>query len=200
MRVAVTTIDSGGHHAEAVYRYCNKRFARRIYAIKGISGPRPIWPARAGTSKKFKGVKVWTVGVDTAKDAIYARLKLLEEGPGYIHFPVSSDASGTFDLTYFQQLTAEYVKTKFIKGHAIREWHKPPGARNEPFDLLVYNIAALHARTIPWEILARSAPTEPPPEPPPDHTPPGGSTPPPAKPPPRPPVMDIRRRIRIGGR
>lgn len=190
LRVGATNVDSGGHHAEAVYRFCSKRFSRRVYAIKGAAGPRPIWPPRAASSKKSKGTKVFIVGVDTAKDAIYARLKLTDEGPGYIHFPVTSEASGTFDLTYFQQLTAEYVKTKFIKGHAIREWHKPQGTRNEPFDLLVYNLAALHARSVPWEILARSAPTEPPPAPPqpdgsgapstPGNTPPSAPPTPPA--------------------
>jgi phage terminase large subunit GpA-like protein len=197
LRVAVTCVDSAGHHTEAVYRYCNKRLARRVFAIRGAAGPKPIWPPRAGTSKKFQKSKVFTIGVDTAKDAIFARLKLTDPGPGYIHFPVTSDASGTFDLNYFQQLTCEYVKTKFIRGHAIREWHKPAGARNEPFDLLVYNIAALLARSVPWEILVRSAPSEPP-------TPPDGSTP--SQTPPPAPAKAIARlvgrgvRIRIGGR
>jgi len=164
LKVSVTAVDTGGHHAESVYRFCNKRMARRVYAIKGAPGARPIWPARAGASKKYKGTKVFILGVDTAKDAIFARLKVADQGPGYIHFPVTSDASGVFDLKYFQQLTCEYVKTKFIRGHAVREWFKPVGARNEAFDLMVYNFAALHARTVPWEILARGAPTEPPPE------------------------------------
>jgi len=193
LRVAATCVDSGGHHTEAVYRYCNKRSSRHVYAIRGAAGPHPIWPARAGASKKFKGIKVWTVGVDTAKDALYARLKLTAEGPGYIHFPVTSDASGAFDLTYFQQLTCEFVKTRFQKGHAIREWHKPPGARNEALDLLVYNLAALHARSVPWEILARGAPMEPPP--PKDPAPGGGPVVP--KPAASPPVPMQRRKVRF---
>lgn len=162
LRVSVTAVDSGGHHAESVYRFCNKRMGRRVYAIKGSAGARPIWPPRAGASKKYQGTKVFIVGVDTAKDAIYARLKVEAPGPGYIHFPVSSEPSGTFDLKYFQQLTCEYVKTKFIRGHAVREWFKPVGARNEAFDLLVYNLGALNARAVPWEILTRAAPSEPP--------------------------------------
>lgn len=162
LRVSVVAVDTGGHHTEAAYRFCNRRIGRRVFAIKGAPGPRPIWPPRAGSSKKYKGTRVFIVGVDTAKDAIHARLKIENAGPGCIHFPVTSEASGTFDLKYFQQLTCEYVRTKFIRGHAVREWFKPIGARNEAFDLLVYNLAALHARTVPWEILARSAPTEPP--------------------------------------
>jgi phage terminase large subunit GpA-like protein len=199
LRVSVACVDSGGHHAEAVYRYCNKRLGRRVYAVKGAAGAKPIWPARISKSKKFENTKVFIIGVDTAKDAIYARLKISEPGPGYLHFPVTSEASGTFDLKYFQQLTCEYVKTKFLKGHAIREWHKPVGARNEALDLLVYNLAALHARRIPWEILARTAPSEPPERPPEGDDKPPSNTPPASRPPPQrvPPVGNAIRPVRI---
>jgi hypothetical protein len=46
-------IDSGGHHTQEVYRFCNTRIGRHIYAIKGMDGPRPIWPRRAGKSRKL---------------------------------------------------------------------------------------------------------------------------------------------------
>jgi phage terminase large subunit GpA-like protein len=68
-----------------------------------------------------------------------------------------------YDENYFKQLTAEKVRTQFIKGFPVREWYKDEGVRNDALDRRVYNMCVLHARTVPREILARSAPTEPPP-------------------------------------
>jgi phage terminase large subunit GpA-like protein len=156
LRIAAAAVDSGGHHTQSVYRFCDRRIGRHIYAIKGSAGARPIWPKRAGKSKKHAGSLIWLVGVDTAKDAIYARLRIITAGPGYCHFPAD------YDEAFFRQLTAEQVRTRYIKGHPVREWHKPPGVRNEALDVRVYALAALYSRSVPWEILARSAPSEPP--------------------------------------
>jgi phage terminase large subunit GpA-like protein len=159
LRISAACIDSGGHHTNEVYTFCNTRIGRHVYAIKGADGSRPIWPRRAGKSKKFKGSLVWLCGVDTAKDAIYSALKVETPGAGYAHFPVS------YELEYFQQLTAEQVKTKFKNGRPYRFWFKPLGVRNEALDRRVYALAELHSRPVPWEILARSGPKEPPPDP-----------------------------------
>ena len=43
---------------------------RNIYAIKGMAGPRPIWPKRASLTRTRD--PVFVIGVDTAKDAIHA--------------------------------------------------------------------------------------------------------------------------------
>jgi phage terminase large subunit GpA-like protein len=73
------------------------------------------------------------------KDAVFARLKLTEPGPGAIHFPRRLDAD------YFRQLTAERVVTRFEKGRPIRSWQpKRDGERNEALDTFVYAHAALH--------------------------------------------------------
>src|SRR5690606_34301690 len=73
------------------------------------------------------------------KDAVYARLKLTEPGPGAIHFPRRLDAE------YFRQLTAERVVTRFERGRPIRSWQpKRDGERNEALDTFVYAHAALH--------------------------------------------------------
>ena len=73
------------------------------------------------------------------KDAVYARLKLTEPGPGAIHFPRRLDAD------YFRQLTAERVVTRFEKGRPIRSWQpKRDGERNEVLDTFVYAHAALN--------------------------------------------------------
>ena len=76
---------------------------------------------------------------DAVKDAVYARLKLTEPGPGAIHFPRRLDAD------YFRQLTAERVVTRFERGRPIRSWQpKRDGERNEALDTFVYAHAALH--------------------------------------------------------
>ena len=73
------------------------------------------------------------------KDAVYARLRLNEPGPGAIHFPCRLDAD------YFRQLTAERVVTRFVRGCPIRSWQpKRDGERNEALDTFVYASAALH--------------------------------------------------------
>ena len=155
-----------------------------------MDGARPIWPRRAGKSEKYKGSLVWIVGVDTAKDSLYSKLRVADPGTGYCHFPIG------YEMEYFKQLTSEQVRTKYVKGHPIRYWFKPAGVRNEALDRRVYSMAALYSRLVPWEILARSAPSEPPPE-----SPEGGPTPSGDKPlaavshPPQ--RMDRGRRVRV---
>jgi phage terminase large subunit GpA-like protein len=115
--------------------------------------------AAAGRSRKYLSSHVWTVGVDTAKNALYSKLKVTALGPGYCHFPDS------YQQEYSNQLTREQVRTSFVRGHPVRYWFKPSGVRNEALDRRVYAITALHARPVPWEVLLRAAPTEPPPGP-----------------------------------
>lgn len=76
--------------------------------------------------------------MDSVKDAVYARLKLTEPGPGFVHFSRDRDAE------YFRQLTAERVVTRFLKGRPIRSWQpKRDGERNEALDTFVYAMAGL---------------------------------------------------------
>ena len=75
LRLGAVCIDSGGHHTQEVYRFCNTRFGRHIYAIKGMDGARPIWPRRAGKNRKLPGSNVWTIGVDAARTPSIQKLK-----------------------------------------------------------------------------------------------------------------------------
>jgi phage terminase large subunit GpA-like protein len=186
LKLGAVGIDSGGHHTDRVYKFCSKRLGRRIFALKGMAGVRPMFPPRAGGSKKYRGHKVWIVGVDTAKDAVYARLRIAEPGPGYCHFPMS------YDHQFFKQLTSEKVQIRFSRGHPICEWHNPRGVCNEALDRRAYALAVLYARTVPWEILARSAPSEPKPKE--EQTAAAPTTV--AKPPQRPAGRRVRFRIR----
>jgi phage terminase large subunit GpA-like protein len=136
--IRAVAIDTGGHHTKAAYEFCRTRLNRRIWAIKGRGGPGvPVWPRRPTRTNKGK-IPLFIVGVDSVKDAVYARLKLIEPGPGFVHFSRDRDAE------YFRQLTAERVVTRFEKGRPIRSWQpKRDGERNEALDTFVYASAAL---------------------------------------------------------
>ena len=111
----------------------------KIYPIKGAAGQRPIWPRMHSKAKDNR--PLWIIGVDAAKEALYARLKITEPGPGFCHFPISDQ----YDLSYFEQLTAETCRVRYTKGFATREWTKKAGARNEALDARCYAYAALQS-------------------------------------------------------
>lgn len=138
--VQVAAIDSG-YNASMVYAFCEKR--RWALAIKGVAGfHRPLIEDERRRKqrlrvKRKKGQPVEPLGVDQGKALIYARLKLTQPGPGYVHF--RRDAA--FDDEYFAQMAAEKLVTKF-KGHRpFQEW-VAIRARNEALDCLVYALAA----------------------------------------------------------
>ena len=136
--IACTTIDSGGHYTQECYRFVKTREARRIYAIKGKGGEGTPVVSRPSKSNIGK-INLFSIGVDTAKETVFGRLRNTEPGPSYIHFPVAP----MFDEEYFQQLTGEKYVTKYVKGRPKREWQKTR-SRNEALDIAVYNLAALY--------------------------------------------------------
>jgi phage terminase large subunit GpA-like protein len=83
------------------------------------------------------GVKLWPVGTDTAKSTVYARLKVKDPGPGYLHFYIGLTEN------YFEQLTGEKLIPRYVKGFPVYEWvNVAPGRRNEALDCEVYAYAA----------------------------------------------------------
>jgi phage terminase large subunit GpA-like protein len=102
-----------------------------------LAGKRPIRPKRPTKAAKGK-VNLFGIGVDAAKEAVFTRLKKSEHGAGFCHFPLDRDAA------YFEQLTAERLRTRYVKGFAQLYWWKPDGRRNEALDCRVYAYAALH--------------------------------------------------------
>lgn len=137
LRIRACCVDSGGHHTSAVYKYTRARFGARVWAIKGKSGKYPVWPKRPTKGKDSS--PLFMVGVDTAKDTVFSRLRIDEPGPGYHHFLLATE----FDTEYFEQLTAEKKYTRYRNGYPVGEWRKEPGARNEACDVTIYSYAAL---------------------------------------------------------
>lgn len=136
LRVAAMGVDVGGHHGAQVYAYCRPRRNQRVFGTIGRAGKMPLWPLRASKAKNNE--RFWAIGVDSGKDAIYARLKIAapEDGsrkPGYIHFP----AEDGFGADYFAGLTVERRETRRRMGQPYAVWICPPGKRNEPLDTFV---------------------------------------------------------------
>lgn len=134
MAIRAAAVDSGGHFTNSVYHYCKKNQGRRIFAIKGVGGS---GRAIAGRPSKNNVVKcpLFPVGVNTIKELLFARLRIWEEGPGYVHF------SDVLQDEYFKQLTAEKIVTRFHKGFKRRDFVKTR-PRNEALDCFAYAIAA----------------------------------------------------------
>lgn len=147
--IEATAIDSGGHHTHQVYAFCRTRWKRRIFAVKGDNQPaKPVKGRSSLQDVNFRGqiikggVRLWLVGVDTAKDLLFGRLQIAEPGPGYVHF------SRDLPAAFYQQLTAEArVLVRTSAGEQWR-WIKRE-LRNEVLDCTVYAIFAAHMLDLP---------------------------------------------------
>ena len=148
LRVASAMVDTG-YQSKIVYDFCKPREVRRVFAIKGVAGSRPIVsrPNRGNSAK----VALFSIGTDSAKELLYSRLKIEESGPGYCHFPIDP----AYDTEYFDQLTAEKAVTKAKAGVKTRVWVKKR-ARNEALDIRVYALAAFVNLNANLDQLAKS--------------------------------------------
>lgn len=147
LSIKAAAVDTGGHHTQAVYKFCKPRLGRRIFAIKGVGGEGKPIVGRPSTNNHIK-CKLFPIGVDTAKETIYSRLKIKEVGAGYCHFPKH------YNDEYFAMLTAEKVVRKYHKGFHRREWIKVR-PRNEALDCRVYALAALSIVGVNVNIIAQ---------------------------------------------
>lgn len=137
-------LDTGGHFTHQAYNFCRLRSARRITAVKGetregqpVKGRAAMQDVNWRGAILKRGVKLWHVGTDTAKDLLLGRLSVATPGPGYVHF------SKELPAEFFHQLTAEQrVKVKTGQGERFR-WVKVR-TRNEVLDCTVYAIFASH--------------------------------------------------------
>jgi phage terminase large subunit GpA-like protein len=159
VRVHAIGIDAGdGNTTHFVRAFVRKwRATRRVLALKGqaVQG-KPLLgkPTEQDVNWRGKlikrGVLLWPMGSDTGKAAFYARLRIDEPGPGFVHLP-----SGLPDEE-FAQLTAEKLVTRYLRGHPKREWELPRGKRNEALDCRVMADAVaeyLGVRRAKWDQL-----------------------------------------------
>lgn len=148
MPISCTCIDSGGLSTNQVYQFTKPRQARRIFAIKGSSvAGKPIAskPTYVGKNKAV----LYSIGTDTAKETIFARLTADPE-KSMLYFPSSVDEN------YFEQLTAEKRVARFVRGRKTLIW-KQIRPRNETLDCLVYCFAAVYILNPNWDSLELNA-------------------------------------------
>jgi len=138
-------IDTGGHFTHQVYNFARLRALRRIYAVRGdtaYGGPIKGKSSRQDVNWRGAvlkhGVKLWHVGTDTAKDLIYGRLRIVQDGPGRIH------TSQDLPLEFYEQLTAEVRVLQKTASGAQYRWVKRR-QRNEALDCTVYALFAAHS-------------------------------------------------------
>jgi phage terminase large subunit GpA-like protein len=133
-------IDSGGHRTTLVYDYVARQAARRVYAIIGRDGQRPIVssPSQRRWGRQQRQVPLYTIGVDAAKALWVSRLLLTEKGRGYVHLPHVDWC----DEELAAQLASERLVMKWHKGIPHQAW-KQLRPRNEALDCAVYALAAL---------------------------------------------------------
>lgn len=157
-RVQAAVIDTGYNSTQG-YAFCKSR--GWCWPGKGIGGGnRPIVEDDGARKRRLrrrrkKDQPVEPIGVDQAKTLIYSRLKLIEPGPGYVHFPNEP----AFDDEYFAQLSAEKLITKVQGNRAYAEWVQTR-ARNEALDCLVYALAAARLSGIDLKATPAASPDD----------------------------------------
>jgi phage terminase large subunit GpA-like protein len=137
LRINAACVDCG-FATDEVHAFTRTRFARRIYAVKGLNNgwTKPIWPRKA--IYNAKQLPFFLISVDEAKAWLMRRLPLTE-GAGACHFPLGRP------LDWFRMLTAETLLRRNRAGRVVFEWQNLRRERNEALDCRVYCIAALHA-------------------------------------------------------
>jgi phage terminase large subunit GpA-like protein len=132
MRIMGMGVDSGGHRTEYVYSYCRTRSEQNVFCLKGDNAVEtPI--LKSNVSKASNGtLRLYMIGVNSAKDVLHGHLTTNEVGPGYMHFPKKPE----YNEEHFKQLAGEK------KDKTTGRWSKFR-ARNEATDIRVYAMASL---------------------------------------------------------
>lgn len=152
--IACTCIDTGGHHTTEAYKFLKKmeRKQKRILGIKGMGGEGIPLINKISTNNIEK-VKILLLGVDSGKEILMTRLKTVDEGPGYCHFPINADRG--YNETYIKGLSSEQRVIHFKDGRPVLKWIKKSGVRNEPLDLRNYSTAAAEFLCPDWDVLEK---------------------------------------------
>lgn len=150
VQVAATCIDSGSNlYTENVYRYVKQRSMLRRWAVKGQGGPGIPWVGSSSRNNAAK-IRLFSLGVDTIKTTLFARLTKMDRGPGFCHFPMD------YPESYFMGLTAERAVRKFSRGQVHIAYVHDKRIPNEPIDCRVYAMAALKILNPNWKAYAEA--------------------------------------------
>lgn len=143
MRVRATCVDSG-YLTQEVYHQVRKNRYLHWFAIKGQSGDRPLVSSPSPQEVNYKGKKIkrgidlYKIGVDSAKETLYSRSQIETPGDKYLNFP------NDLDSDWYEGFCGEVQVTKHEHGRPYTVWEKLAGIRNEPLDTFNYALAAAH--------------------------------------------------------
>lgn len=127
LRVDAAAVDAGdGETMDRVIAFCRPRSARRVYAIKGAAGNRPV--IRASDTR---GSRLFIVGVDSVKGQLTSRLSRGKS----VRF------SDSLEGRFYEELASERLVMRYVKGAPVRQWERIPGRRAESLDCVVYAMA-----------------------------------------------------------
>lgn len=141
--LSAISIDSSDQ-TQAVYNWVRSAQGQLagLRAIKGdnndnrnIVGPSSLQEVNYRGRKISHGIKLWLVGVDSAKDLLLGQLAIDKPGPGYVH------TGQKLPREWYEQLTAEQRVLVKVNGKDVYRWVKRR-PRNEVLDCRNY---ALHA-------------------------------------------------------
>jgi phage terminase large subunit GpA-like protein len=170
IKIDGTAIDSGGHEGrtQKVYDFCGARLHRRIYAIRGVGGARPIW-ARAQRIKSGKTARLFILAHDQVKTAV---LELLSAEPFDVEGnpnPHALRVSDELPANWFDQVTGEVRRVRYVRNRPVIEFTpKRRGQQVEALDALCYAWGVRQSpavKAIDLRARALRRPTEPPPSP-----------------------------------
>lgn len=144
--ISGAALDSGSNKAsytQEMYEFAARNTDRCWWAVKGHGqkgrGNRgdSIWPRTISPNGR-----TYSVEVDIAKDQLFRQINADPDSPSGIVFPSKPpEGSVHFDRLYFERLTRERpIPVKKQPGKTY--WSSPPD--QEPWDCLVYNVAAMH--------------------------------------------------------
>lgn len=137
--VDAAAVDAGdGVTMKAVTAFCAAQGRRRVVPIKGAAGNRPLIERSQGKSKS--GARLWIVGADTGKTQVFAKLARGN----------SVRLSDELPAVWFEQVTAERVVLRYVRGQPVRRFERIPGSRAEALDCMVYALAARQLINPDW--------------------------------------------------
>lgn len=147
LRLSMTFVDEGGHFTQDVRLQCRARIGKKVFCIKGMSGPDRPYTAPPKQMKIIVNQKTvgacwqYQIGVDSGKVMIMDNLSVKSPGPKFCHFP-KKDCYGA---AYFAGLLSERLEYDAGKKQPW-VWKKIPGhERNEALDCRNYALAAFKA-------------------------------------------------------
>ncbi len=141
--LSAISIDSSDQ-TQAVYNWVRSAQGQLagLRAIKGdnndnrnIVGPSSLQEVNYRGRKISHGIKLWLVGVDSAKDLLLGQLAIDKPGPGYVH------TSQKLPREWYEQLTAEQRVLVKVNGKDVYRWVKRR-PRNEVLDARNYSLHA----------------------------------------------------------